>query len=98
MQFELHIQRQMKSLAPTPGRAERTTFLIPGGGGVRAPDPAWLHLAPAPSPTGARVKERGRERERETVSGCGGRKRRKREMQREEGETRDKDSKTHKKE
>lgn len=63
MQFELHIQRQMKSQAPTPGRAERPTFLIPGGGGGRgrAPDPAWPHLASAPSLTGARVKEKERD-------------------------------------
>lgn len=45
MQFELHIQRQMKSQAPTPGTAERTTFLSLGRGEGTGPCLARpLHL------------------------------------------------------
>lgn len=62
MQFELHIQRQMESRAPTPGapgRADRATFQLLGRDGGRAlnlaqPGSAWPVYLPTWGDTGAR--------------------------------------------
>lgn len=81
MQFELQIQRQMKSPAPTPGRAKRTTFLSLGrGDSVPLPPPVW------PGPTCERVPGGRDWVQEEKMSGWMGRGRKK-EIQRGKRET-----------